>query len=447
METPDIVVVGCGASGALLAGQLFRQATQVLQLSCVDSRFRLGAGLAYGSARDEHLLNVPASRMSALPDQPDHFANWLSQRRLTRESPTEYFAPRRQYADYLTDYLGESLRTSTLPHGVHHEPHRAVGLKPLHGGWLLNLDDGRQVWSKTVVLALGNLTPLSPPSGLHAVVEHPAYLHNPWSGSWPQLDARASVGIIGSGLTAVDQVLSLQVAGHRGPIHVYSRGGEWPGVHVLGANPIDIGLRSGSLATVLRELRRGLALGAGQGAVWQQVIDGLRPHTAQIWQQFTEVEKRRFLRWLGSSWNRARHRMPPTVKDRLTQLEQSGQLTLGAAPAIAGRPSGAMIEIDPGDGSEIRRVHMLLNCTGAGSRVTDSAQPLLGQLLEDGLIQPGPAELGLANDADGRVVNRSGLPQQGLWTIGPMRQGSLWESTAIPEIRQQAADLAERLLQ
>ena len=446
MENPDIVLVGCGASGALLAGQIFRQAGQVVRISCVDPRFRLGAGLAYGSARDEHLLNVPASRMSAWPDQPDHFADWLSARRLTCVPPAEYFAPRRHYADYLTDCLEESLRSTALHHSLHHEPRRAISLRPMHGGWLLNLEDGTLVWSKIVVLALGNLTPLRPPGGLETVVDHPAYLHDPWSNSGPPIDVDESVGIIGSGLTAVDQVLSLQAARHCGPIHVYSRSGQWPGVHILGRPPIDIGLRSGSLADLLREFRLALQRETDKGAVWQQLVDGLRPHTAAIWQQLTEAERRRFVRWLSSAWNRARHRMAPEVRTQLDRLERSGQLTIETCPALKARPQGPLIELNPGDGKRVRDVHMVMNCTGSTALIAATAEPLLTQLLEEGFAQAGPGGLGLANDADGRVINRGGLPQCGLWTIGPMRQGSLWESTAIPEIRQQSETLARCLL-
>lgn len=446
MDTPDIALVGCGASGMLLASQLFRQAARVVHLSCVEPRFRLGAGLAYGAARPEHVLNVPASRMSAWPDQPDHFARWLEERRLSRVPPAEYFAPRRQYADYLTDCLGESLRLSPLRHGLHHEPQRAVSLKPLHGGWLLNLEDGSQVWSKTVVLALGNLSRVTPPAGLEVLADHPAYVHDPWVDGGARIEPHETVAIIGSGLSAVDQVLSLQAAGHQGPIRVYSRSAAWPGVHVLGHAPIDIGLRSGSLASLLRDFRHGLAGQLAQGALWLQVIDGIRPHTAAIWQQLSEAEKRRFLRWLASSWNRARHRMAPEVKARLDELERSGQLSLLPCPALLARPGSSRVELEAGDGKPACTVDRVINCTGAGARVRDSAQPLLVQLLADGLARPGPAGLGLASDIDGRVLKHCGLPQPGLWTIGPMRQGSLWESTAIPEIRQQAAALAGLLL-
>ena len=46
---------------------------------------------------------------------------------------------------------------------------------------------------------------------------------------------------------------------------------------------------------------------------------------------------------------------------------------------------------------------------------------------------------------DGRLLDRDGRPTEGLWAIGPLRRGAPFETTAIPEIRQQAAALAECL--
>jgi len=53
--------------------------------------------------------------------------------------------------------------------------------------------------------------------------------------------------------------------------------------------------------------------------------------------------------------------------------------------------------------------------------------------------------LGLDVDADGRLLDRRGEPSRSLYAIGPIRKGSLWETTAVPEIRVQAAELAALL--
>lgn len=43
---------------------------------------------------------------------------------------------------------------------------------------------------------------------------------------------------------------------------------------------------------------------------------------------------------------------------------------------------------------------------------------------------------------DGRVVAADGAVVEGLFAVGPPRKGTLWESTAIPKIRSQAAHVA-----
>jgi uncharacterized NAD(P)/FAD-binding protein YdhS len=70
---------------------------------------------------------------------------------------------------------------------------------------------------------------------------------------------------------------------------------------------------------------------------------------------------------------------------------------------------------------------------------------LLDGLFAGGDARPGPLGLGLAVDDDGRLLDRAGEPSDTLWALGPLRRGALLETTAIPEIREQAAALARIL--
>jgi uncharacterized NAD(P)/FAD-binding protein YdhS len=57
--------------------------------------------------------------------------------------------------------------------------------------------------------------------------------------------------------------------------------------------------------------------------------------------------------------------------------------------------------------------------------------------------------MGIAIDVDpatGRVLDRSGRPELPVYAMGALRKGVLWETLAIPEIRDQAADVALRLV-
>jgi len=96
----DVAIVGGGCSGLLVAAQLFRQGFGG-SVAIVEPRSALGRGLAYSTPYDDHLLNVPAGKMSALPSHPSHFLEWLRAGRIPEASPT-CFAPRKVYGEYLS---------------------------------------------------------------------------------------------------------------------------------------------------------------------------------------------------------------------------------------------------------------------------------------------------------------------------------------------------------
>jgi uncharacterized NAD(P)/FAD-binding protein YdhS len=55
--------------------------------------------------------------------------------------------------------------------------------------------------------------------------------------------------------------------------------------------------------------------------------------------------------------------------------------------------------------------------------------------------------MGVNTDAvGGQITSAAGSPAAGLFAIGPLRRGTLWESTAVPEIRSQAQQLARLLV-
>src|SRR5438874_13733830 len=74
--TTTIAIIGGGASGTLTAFHLVRRRTPA-RVILIDQQSDFGLGLAYSTPSLRHLLNVPAGKISALPDQPDHLLNWL----------------------------------------------------------------------------------------------------------------------------------------------------------------------------------------------------------------------------------------------------------------------------------------------------------------------------------------------------------------------------------
>ncbi|WP_236960652.1 hypothetical protein [Methylobacterium durans] len=84
-------------------------------------------------------------------------------------------------------------------------------------------------------------------------------------------------------------------------------------------------------------------------------------------------------------------------------------------------------------------VQCVLDATGIG-RVSETDDPLLRRLMARGLVRPGPFGLGLDAGADYRALGTRGSGR--LWTLGPLLRGVLWECIAVPDIRNQAAEIA-----
>ncbi len=443
--------MGGGASGTLLAAQLLRTARGPLRVALLEKSGRVGPGLAYSTESASHLLNVPAGRMSAFPDDPEHFLRWV--RRFEPATGPGDFVQRRRYGRYLEAVLREA-REGAAP-GVHLEPlvGEVVSISQADEAHQVELVDGTVLEARKVVLAVGNALPADLPVEDGDLYIDSRYVRSPWAeGALRHIRPHHSVMLIGTGLTMVDTVLSLAERGHEGRIHALSRHGLLPHVHrpgVMASKAVDIS-EPRRVRAILGALRRE-ARSAGEGADWRGVMDALRPQTASLWRDLPEPERRRFLRHLRAFWDVHRHRMAPEVGETLAQLRRVGLLRLHAARVRGFRVTDVewvTVRVRPRGWTDeaMFRVHHVINCTGPDASIA-RGHPLLRGLLEARLAQPDALGLGLATDADGALLDAEGRSSEGLFTLGPLRRGDLWESTAVPEIRVQAQALSRLLLE
>lgn len=447
-EWNTIAIIGGGASGTLLAIHLLRQARHPVQIIVIEPNESLGRGMAYSTTWHGHVLNVPAARMSALPEQDDDFVRWLRLHEpgLLPNGPDD-FVPRAVYGRYLRHILMRA--SADAPHAAIRWVRREVlAVRPTAAGVQIDSDGGAPIVVDHVVLAIGN----QPRSSIYPCSARVVNGYC-WSPELPDLDADDPILIIGTGLTMIDTVLRLRARGHRGPIHAVSRHGLLPHTHAVGAvyQPfVDHPTAPRTARGLLRLVRQEVTAAAQHGVGWRAVVDALRPATQALWRDLPLVEQRRFVRHLRTYWDAHRHRIAPVVGQQLHDAITDGSVTVEAARVVEVRAISDQVElvVQPRHSRQtvMYRAAYLIDCTGPERDYDRVHTPLLDQMRSEGWLCADDLHLGLATDQHGALLDAKGVPQSWLWTFGPPLMGLLWECTAVPDIRVQAVQLARRLL-
>jgi len=382
--------------------------------------------LAYGTTDPRHLLNVRVGAISAFPDEPGHFLDWLKKRHPETRPEAPDFAQRLHYGEYLRELVA-----SDEPRLKRHSG-RASSVGAEGGRLALGLEDGRTVTADQVVLALGNLQ------------GEPAYggMHPRDLGS---IAPDSRVLLVGTGLTMVDMVLSLEGRGHKGKITAVSRRGLLPRVHadyrphspsaafqaMLAAEPRGLA----AMILIFREECRAAGLA---GSDWRAVFDLIRPRTQALWSGLSLKRKVSFIKHLRPYWDVHRHRVAPSIHERLEALRQQGRLEVRAARVLSTRKEGGstLVKLGPKPPAAPFEASFeaIVDCTGLSFDLTRVRSPLLRSALDQGLVRLGEPPIGLSP------------AQPSVHVIGPLLRATLWESIAVPELRVQARDLAEKLL-
>ena len=458
----DILIVGGGLSGTMLAVQLLRLPGR-RKILVIEPRAELGRGEAYSAVELGHTLNGNAARMSVDPDNADDLTQWLTDHIAGGGWPesdqqhvpvSELFPPRGLFGVYVQQRLAEARQVGAqCGSTVEHVRAEVVDVQASSDSVQLTLNDGQQLHGAFAVLATGMFpaarTPQKESSGLNATAL------DPWDvAAMRQLDPQSTVLIIGSGLTMVDAVVSLEQAGHRGPIEVFSRHGLLPHVRRQPPAWVDFLAEDHSIRTprqLLRELRRHCRDAIAQGIDWQAPLDTVRAHIGRLWSQASDVQRRQFVRHVRPWWESHHHRSPPLSAELVERLHREGRLRIHAASYKGLEPvsgDGVSIRIRPRGEAETRVVQgaALINSSGIEYDWRRVARPLPQQLLARGLVRPGPLALGIAAAVDGAVLDEEGRVSNRLFAMGPPLRGMWWESTAVTDVASQAKALAARLV-
>ena len=460
----DIAIIGGGASGTLTAVHLLRDAAsrgRPLRIRLIDEHGRHGLGQAYSTEDPAHLLNAMAGQMSALSGDPDHLIRWAADSASSvGRAPADAgpmtnttFLSRPDYGRYLRDTLADAERQALPVARLMRISSEVLAVRPAGRDKPLRLvlPDG-QIEADVAVLATGNAParlPFEVPPSERVVAE-------PWRPGALAGVTRdgGSVVVLGTGLTMLDLAVAITASNPRAVIHAVSRHGllprSHPGAPPAGRQPLWLPAMTRTtgpvrLADLMWQVRSAIA---ASPATWFDVMDALRPLVPGLWRRMPAEDKRLFLRHVARYWEVHRHLVPPATARRITTLRATGRLLVhsGQITAVTQDADRLRIQADTGAGSVQFEADWLINGTGSTGDVEASASPLLRDLFTTGMARPDPVGLGIDATPDGRVLSRAGVASDVLFTLGPPLRGLWYETTAIPEIREQAAALASQIV-
>jgi uncharacterized NAD(P)/FAD-binding protein YdhS len=307
------------------------------------------------------------------------------------------------------------------------------------------LGDGRTLDGDAVILTTGNALPRVP-AWLAPLGADPRVVLDAWAeNALGEVRDGDRVAIIGSGHTAADVIGTLLRTQPGAHVVALSRHGELPRMHshpprVRPSIPVFDVAAFRAFANPLEDARAAIEAHPER---WRQGLDSLRPLHQQLWLAMDDGLRAAFLA-RRREWEVHRSRLPAGVGRELQGWMDEGRLELRAFDAVRAEAGAGALELVAAGGERIAADRIVL---AAGPDEDPSATPLLAAGIDDGLLRPGPFNLGIDAEPDTlRVLDSSGSASRPVFALGPILRGVLWETIAVPEIRNQAAQLAERLL-
>jgi uncharacterized NAD(P)/FAD-binding protein YdhS len=455
LSAHTIAIIGAGFSGTALAARLLQSPPLApTRLILFERSPQIGAGVAYAAHPYPYLLNVPAGRMAALSENPEHLVDFARQR--LSGVHAESYLTRAFYGEYLQHHLAQSEAVAPRHIQLEHVRCEVTALSPLDlKGPVVIRAHSRQWLADQVVVACGDPPPV-PRNYASEVTDHEAYSCQPHGPNQIRASDR-HVLIIGSGPTMADMTVAAIAAAPQVQLIAVSRHGLLPepqsigtGARLLGDGCSGFGLPPGSsLRQIVSAVRAYIEVIQRQGFDWRDGIGALRKSISRLWQGLGDDDRRRFLRHVRTYWDVHRHRMPPELAEKIARARATGQLQLRAGRIVRLAADGTRIRVDwrVRGSSKIQQliVDRVVDCSGSDCRILRTRDPLLRNLIDTGIACVDSSGLGLKTGEHGALINRDSDTARQLFYLGPMLRARHWEATAVGELRGYVESLADLL--
>lgn len=480
MSETHILIIGGGANGVaafiqLVSELIIRQLHQNVSFTIVEKNDVIGEGLAFGTKQPGHLLNTQSRLMGIHPFEPCHYSDWLEthkslvpeQELKQYEDPEDSYTTRRLYSVYLqqcfAEYLDLAKRHRIQVDCVNAE---ATNIHVRPNGYRVEIDGSEPLDCSIVILAPG-----TPKPRMYEEFEPiDTYVDFPWpSKNLLKIPTDATVGVLGTSLSAIDAVMTLVDNNHSGKILLVSPDGLLPrvqprkesdyeckyltaeAIHAIRRNalrsPTAVELfrlfqkevhhyyghtlswkeleRNGRDARSLLEADIASAESGGDGLI--NVLYATREISAAVWNWLSVEEQQRFRKWLGIDWQITRHAMPIHNARRLKRLFDNDQLIVcGGLEDVKYNGSKFVMNC----GNDIMETDYAVNATGPGGLVSEMKSKLIENIHASGIIEAYPLGGIKINPQTMQVVS-SPHDTNCLYAVGHLTNGMLIDSNAV----------------
>jgi uncharacterized NAD(P)/FAD-binding protein YdhS len=461
-----ISIVGGGATGITTLRHLAELAGSGRYRNCVTGiqlfdKSGFDGGVAYRTGSDHHLLNMKAAKMSIRVGDDGEFLRWTRHRGLSCDGNDHL--PRKLYRDYLDDIRKtaiERCRAAGIP--VHAEQAEVVRMRmsPEHD-LLLTTDRDVTHTSSVTILCTGH----NAPEDHYGLGASRNYVRDPYARFAFADRTGIEVGILGSGLTAVDSATELASTHRLVRMTCFSRSGLFPTVQPVTTPATNDGFRDALHRYVQGHEQIGADAFAGELAKLLQAITGIscdlswrdidgnaladlerniaeaetcepnvHSYLASIanvvcdaWSRMNAVEKTRFMNVYNSGWLRNRSAMPLANAIKVRDLIRAGRLSTAArlrdVVEIGGRFRATL-----GNGDH-RDLDQIIDATGPSYRLNSS--PLYLDMQRQGIATLDALGGVCCGYADSRVHDRHGRPHRNIYAVGGPTKGTHFFAGAV----------------
>lgn len=245
MKIKRIAIAGAGVAGISILKFFVndKRFGKHLEIDIYDAPNTMGRGYAYQHDDDHLVINLPAEEMSLTADSDDYI-KWLEK----TGHEVESFTSRRVYGEYMHSIL-MSFSDAHDNINIIKKYAENIVFNEESGTYMLRADNVSCDYD-AVFLMTGELSYSDP----YKLKGDSNYFYNPYPIEDNLKHLTGRIGIIGSGLSAIDSFRYLIRNGHK-KVYVLSRSGEMPAVR---GTHFDIELQHFTLEAALQYERDGL---------------------------------------------------------------------------------------------------------------------------------------------------------------------------------------------